>query len=595
MGSAKNICGVGHACLLIGAASVSAVGSGSSAYAQAEPSKDSAELQEIVVTAQKREQLVQDVPIAITAIDQAALQTNRVTSVTDLSGLAPNLVVRESAGDVGTPAFSMRGITSYGTVPGSDKEISIYLDGVYIGAPRGSIFDLPDISGLEVLRGPQGTLFGRNATAGAINITTRNPTGTFGVQEEVTFGNYGQTRDHTSVDLPAWGPFSAYISYVYNYKRGDIRNLGAGEVWDRPGSEGEQISPGYLGTHNSNSFFVVVEFEPNDSFKTTYKFDWSADYYTPDGVAAVGAYPPALGPVTGGFLSAVLAGSPPENLVTNGLRPSAVNNSWATEGYQRTLGYNLTSKLQLNDQSSLQNILAYRQAYVYANTQLDGFGGLVYPFPPIAGSPFAMYVGNNLSLDKQWSDELQYNYASHLLTMTLGALYYWQSGYAGGPSGMSGDFAFTAFPGGQVPLGDLSESYNKQTSVAAYGQVEFHIMDQLDLVGGLRETRDKKSGSYVTGGAYVPGADGAFGGITGSTAYPFQYQSTKPSYSLGPNYKPAQDVLVYAKYSTAFVSGGSVGGLAFQPEVAKSWDLGVKSEFLDHRLRANLALFDVTY
>ncbi len=96
-------------------------------------------LEEIIVTAQKREQSVQEVPIAITALTQESLETNRVTSVTDLSGLAPNLAARPAPGGSSIASFSMRGITSYGIVPGSDKEISIYLDGVYIGSPRASI------------------------------------------------------------------------------------------------------------------------------------------------------------------------------------------------------------------------------------------------------------------------------------------------------------------------------------------------------------------------------------------------------------------------------------------------------------------------
>jgi iron complex outermembrane receptor protein len=141
-------------------------------------------LEEIVVTAQKREQNVQDVPIAVTALTASALVNNRVESVTDLSGLAPGVNVIPAAGGSQIPSFSLRGITSYGVVPGSDKEVSIYLDGVYISSPRGSIFNLPDARSIEVLRGPQGTLFGRNATAGAVSITTRDPNGKIGVDAD---------------------------------------------------------------------------------------------------------------------------------------------------------------------------------------------------------------------------------------------------------------------------------------------------------------------------------------------------------------------------------------------------------------------------
>lgn len=137
-------------------------------------------LQDIVVTAQKREKNLQNVPVAITALSTDTLRANRITDVGQLSGLAPNLTARVSAGGSNIASFTMRGVTSYGSVPGSDKEISIYLDGVYISTAWASLFELPDVQRIEVLRGPQGTLFGRNATAGAISIVTRDPTGKLG-------------------------------------------------------------------------------------------------------------------------------------------------------------------------------------------------------------------------------------------------------------------------------------------------------------------------------------------------------------------------------------------------------------------------------
>lgn len=162
--------------LLVGTSLVCLVGVTSVAQAQdVVPEEDSGRVEEIVVTAQKREQSVQDVPIAVTAISEASIEANRITSVQDLSGLAPNVIVRPTAGGSAIPSFSMRGLTSFGVVPGSDKQVSINLDGVYISATRGALFELPDIARIEVLRGPQGTLFGRNATAGAVSIVTKDP------------------------------------------------------------------------------------------------------------------------------------------------------------------------------------------------------------------------------------------------------------------------------------------------------------------------------------------------------------------------------------------------------------------------------------
>ena len=196
----------------------------------------------IIVTAQKREQSVQDVPIAVTALNADALEANRVTNVGDLSGLAPGVTVRPSAGGSSVPTFTIRGAVSFGVVPGSDKQISTYLDGVYISAPRGSIFELPDVDRIEVLRGPQGTLFGRNATAGAVSVTTSDPSGEFGFRGTASIGNRDAYRIRATVETPSVGPFSALFSYVRDYRRGDILNLGAGAVWDRTVSTDRRVA-----------------------------------------------------------------------------------------------------------------------------------------------------------------------------------------------------------------------------------------------------------------------------------------------------------------------------------------------------------------
>ena len=229
--------GIFRARLLIstGVASV-AFSAGASAAQDTAPAQGamqaetSAGLEEIVVTAQRREQSLQDVPVAVTAISAASLQTNRIVSVADLNGIAPNVSVRPAAGGTQIASFSVRGVNSYGVVPGSDKEVSINLDGVYISSARGSIFDIADIARIEVLRGPQGTLFGRNATAGAVSIITRDPTGKLGGTLSGTIGNYDQRRLRATIESPQVGPFSAYLTFQHNERRGDTRNTAAGVV-----------------------------------------------------------------------------------------------------------------------------------------------------------------------------------------------------------------------------------------------------------------------------------------------------------------------------------------------------------------------------
>jgi iron complex outermembrane receptor protein len=613
---------VWRAALLGGASFTGAAGLAASAFAQDAPAQG-AMLEEIVVTAQKREQSIQVVPIAVTALTQSTIEANRITNVTELSGLAPGLIARPSAGSIGTTSFSMRGITSYGVVPGSDKEISIYLDGVYIGATRGSIFDLPDIERLEVLRGPQGTLFGRNATAGAISVVTRNPTGQFGLQQQITGGNYGQFRWRTSVDLPSVGPFSAYITYVHDQRHGDVDNLGAGTLWDRTRSVtgiGGQASPERLGDKNRDAWFLAARFDSTDNFSMTYKLDWSREQFTPDarGTTAYNPNAPLIGPLlTALFTSQAGAPFGPTPLVPSALRPEALNAAFSTPGHQYNTGHSLTTEWRLNDHLSLKNITAYRTYSVFAAADLAGAGGLILTqqavvplatffafsgFPvsvapsligPIAqslqphvGDHFTLFTGNNSGSGNQFSTETQLNFESKPVTLTAGVIYYRSDEAAGGPPNQPANFILTTVPAnGVLPLGGQAISYNKSKSLAAYTQVELHLTSQLDLVGGARITKDEKWGDYV----FAP---------TGSfnlTNLPFTYRNTKPNYSIGLNYHPTDAILLYGKYSTGFMSGGSVSDVGFAPETVRSWEGGVKADLLDRRLRTNLALWDAKY
>jgi iron complex outermembrane recepter protein len=595
---------------------------------------DNGGLAEIIVTAQKREQSVQDVPIAVTAVTADSLKTNRIFTVADLGSIAPGVTVRPSAGGVQVPSFTIRGQNSFGVVAGSDKQVSIYLDGVYISAARGSIFELPDVARLEVLRGPQGTLFGRNATAGAVSVVTRDPTGEFGVKLEGSYGNFDAYRLRASVDLPQMGPFSGYFSYLRNYKRGDIRNANAGQIWDRTLSPDPNFakitrSPEFLGTADSQTYFAALKFESGD-FKMVYKFDLNNDKGTPDGTAVINfnaaAFPiaqlvPALTPAAL-FLN------------TTNQAPSVVSNGWSVPRIQKVFGHNATMTWSASDNLTVKNIFAYRQTKLFAPTAIDGIGGLVMTqaafdqavlntaygavggqaafntFPAgtqafilgqtAAGLAPVFPVGGRILLvasaasnvAKQWSDELQVNYSSEKLQVTAGALWFHSDDQTGGAERTQNtvQFAVPLFSAsGVIRLGNEGRYFNKATSVAAYAQLEYKLSERLTAVGGARITHDKKTSRFrwdsVVSGVIVPRPD----------IVPAEYKDTRPSFLIGLNYKPNDDTLIYGKWSNSFVSGGSVAGIGFTPEKASSFELGFKGDFLDHKLRTNLALFYVDY
>ncbi|WP_296305391.1 TonB-dependent receptor [Pseudomonas sp.] len=616
--------------LLTSSALAIAFAASSPVYAQAKDG-DEIGLEEIVVTAQKREQSLQDVPIAVTAVTQESIQANRIFSVNDLSAIAPGVTVKPSPGGSSVPVFTIRGQSSFGVVPGSDKQVSIYIDGVYVSSPRGSIFELPDIQRLEVLRGPQGTLFGRNATAGAISITTRDPTGEAHVKVEGTAGNRDGYRFRMTADLPQMGPFSAFGSFVKNYRHGEVLNAAAGTIWNRSATRfGTQRSPKYLGTVNSDSYFAAVKFEPSDDFKMVYKFDRNDDSGSPDVTGLVG-YDPNFAqlPALVGNIVRALYTSQPIFAAPDGKRPDVATNGFAVDRTQKVFGHSLTATWQPTDSITIKNVAAYRQSEVLGPTPIDGVSSLTFtqaalaPFVELSvasipgfftlpaaqqaairtatsaglqgqvGNRIILVAAQSASVSKQWSDELQVNFSSGNLNATLGALWFHSKDVAGGPEGQQNTLAFPTFipQSGIIPLGNEGRYFNKATSIAAYAQLEYKLTPQLEVVAGARITHDKKTSSFLYN------TRNATTGIVGpnNIITPPDFKKTKPNFLIGLNWTPNDDTLIYGKFSNSFVSGGTTGGIPYAPETAKSFELGVKADFFDNKLRTNLALFHVDY
>ena len=591
-------------------------------------------LEDIVVTAQRREQRLQDIPIAVTAVTGNTLKADRILTVIDLTGIVPGLYARPNAGGLASPSFALRGVQSASSNSSQDRETSIYLDGVYLGSSRGNIFNIPDTERIEVLRGPQGTLFGRNATAGAISVVTRDPTGDFGLRQELTYGNYDQLRSRTSVDLPAVGPFSAYVTYTHDEREGDVRNTGAGTTFDRSTALadgfGVSHSPKRIGGRNIEEFFGAVRFQPAESdFKMTYKFD-RTDGTQSQAVRTVTAI--NTNTFVGNLLAQILAAQPvgggiygPVTINSGDRRPNAYNNAWTQNGSIFAQGHNLTSEWQVSDHLTLKNITAFRKDRVYGPATVAGLSGLeftqgaVLPYavfaaassvpgfaslPPAAqgaiigqfatglqpsvGRYFAAYEGNNFGKQHQFSSELQAIYTSFFMNLTVGALYFQSKELGSGVPGEAANFAFQPVPT-MIPLGGVVEDRASTKSYAAYAQADVHITRRLDLQVGGRVTHDQKRTEFTEGGTFSDGA------IVGAEVIRGEFKKTKPTYSVALNYKPVPDTLVYIKNSTGFLSGGAVGDVLFKPEYVRSYEAGVKSDLFSRRLRVNAAIWDARY
>ncbi len=218
----------------------------------------------IVVTAQKRSENIQDVPIAISAVGSEYLESRGIDSIDKLGTIAPNVKIERAPGSKTISQASIRGSVTINPAITWEPAVGLYLDGVYIAKAQGSIFDVADLERVELLRGPQGTLYGRNALAGAINLVTRKPSGQLGASFEATYGSFNDVRLRGVVDLPRMGIFSAKVSGQYRRRDGLIK------LSPRSPSGAERTD-----SIHSGSFMVQVRAELSDAITADYTYDYT--------------------------------------------------------------------------------------------------------------------------------------------------------------------------------------------------------------------------------------------------------------------------------------------------------------------------------
>ena len=185
-------------------------------------------IEEVIVTAQRREQDLQQIPISVAVFDEAALAARNIGDVGDIGIMVPNLRMAAFPYSPTTIRLFIRGVGSNETQVTQDPSVGVYKDGIYIGRSAGLSMDIADLERVEILRGPQGTLYGRNTTGGAVNLVTAPPTGEFGIKQEIGAGNLGYWKTRTLLDLPAWGNLSAKCGYLQSSRDGLVENSGEG-------------------------------------------------------------------------------------------------------------------------------------------------------------------------------------------------------------------------------------------------------------------------------------------------------------------------------------------------------------------------------
>lgn len=621
------------------ASAVVLAGLGASSAAQAQTS-DTQTVDSIIVTAQKREQNLQDVPVVVTAVGAKLLQDTGVRDIKDLTILTPGLTVTSTSSEASTTA-RVRGIGTVGDNPGLESSVGVVIDGVY--RPRNGVGfgDLGEMERIEVLKGPQGTLFGKNTSAGVINVVTKEPEFGFGANAEVTLGNYDARGVSASVTGPLVGDKLAGRLYVAARERDGYNDVIVG---NGPSSRKQDADQGFY-TVRGQLLFV-----PDD--QATFRV--IADY-SKRNENCCGAVQIRTGP-TAGILALVSGQATPVATTANPYKRVAYSNRGAPSTIEDK-GVSLQGDIDLPF-GSLTSISAIRQ-WRTDNGQDADFSTADLAYRNKDGtnhSQFTTYTQELRLAGK--SDKFDWLFGAFLaderLETRTNFLYgndYEQylgrllSRSAANPAGVANFIALllnrapnTSFAGGQ----GLYDRYDQRaTTVALFTNDTWHVTDAFEITGGLRYTSEEKKldtfqtnsdGGVGCGTALSPAGQARIAGIVGAAATPtvignlclpwanplFNGRGTKQSRSdkewsgtLKASYRFSPQVFTYASFARGYKGGGfnldrtqSSNGLpsggsgvtpiydtSFPAEFVDSYELGIKNTLFNRTVLFNVSAF----
>ncbi|TVV77119.1 TonB-dependent receptor [Sphingomonas solaris] len=583
---------------------------------------ESGQLTEIVVTARRTNEALQTTPVAVTALSNTLLQERQVAEVIDLARATPSLSVGTGGTGPATIVYlAIRGQAQNSPNSFSDAAVGIYIDGVYVGRPIVGNLGFLDPGSAEVLRGPQGTLFGRNTTGGALNLTTARPTDTFEGYVKTGYGNYDAKVVEGVVNIPLSSEFAARFAGRYNERNGFFPNPVRG--YAQGGIKGEYYGRGSLKWESSTLPVTLNLSGDYNHYRDTGNATAIAAinpagplalfYGISQGVRS-GAIPAAtpipLAPgvsVPAGLFRNFSQGplGPIEQLInsefaTAAQKPILLAKNWRTNfgapftGEDRIdrLGnfnkaYSFTGNLAVDlDPFTIKSITGYRKSRTSSNLDLTGTA-------TGTGAFITVYRQH------QFSEELQISGETGRLQYIFGGIYFREAG-----DELSDSAIFYSTPiatGGDNTFGKFVS-----TSKGLFAQVNYNLTDELRATGGIRYTWDKRfinrMGTSPRVGPNPPRCQAGpsagqlvpAGGCQNAESATFDY----PAWTAGLDYKISPDVFVYVKTSGASNSGGFNSrpvpppfSSSFKPEDVRDVEGGFKGEFLDRRLRTNLAIF----
>lgn len=577
------------------------------------------------MTARKREERLQDVPISITAFSSEDLTQRNVTRFSDVANYTPNLNINSGSGTYtspSTPTIFIRGVGQGDPSISADPGVALYVDGVYAARALGAVMDLPDVQSVQVLRGPQGDLFGKNAVGGALVIETTRPGDTFKGMADFTYGSYNLIKLRGMVA----GPLSETVGVKLAASYSDQDGFGDLRPFPALGVAGKK---GAFGAREDFSLRGGLQFKAGDSTTIYVQGDYSKTNGS-NNVSQVQFVPPtgALVAVWNGLVGNPATGGTPwgPNVLSNLKFDSYA--SGPNRADQRVYGASVTIDSDLGG-VDVKSITAYRNSKVGVGRDSDG-------------SPLAFLFQTSDILQKQFTQELQFSGKAFddKLEWFVGGFYLWERaeqrdnlytlpGVYPALRALPGAFFPAApAPGGIVPpgftacapgtpgvppgvtflcagglnnpanfnfdFGQIALANQKTESYAGFGQFIYHFNDKLSATFGIRYTYEKKALGVQSTRIE-----------SGLVSFPFQLVQDswgQVTGRFGLDYKVNEDVLVYALASRGFKSGGFNGRprlpsefTSFNPETLNSYELGVKATFADGKLRTNLAVFRSDY
>jgi iron complex outermembrane receptor protein len=542
------------------------------AYAQdGAPAPDvAAASDDIIVTAQKREQNLQIVPVSVSVLSSSVLSDNRVSGLEQLAEVSPSIGFTNSNNTRGQ-GLSIRGIGTLNFSDGVEPSVSTVIDGVVIGRSAASFFDFNDISRIEVLRGPQGTLFGKNSSAGALNIVTEKP-GLYNSEMEASasYGTFNDLRLKGSGSIVVdEGRAALRVSGFRSTADGIITNTLNGQKLNNTDSWGVRGKFLYEPS-DVTSIYVIGDYGENNRdccVSTVRSVLPTTVYYN--------------GQTRASLLSAQQLGPLNREVTIDG----------ETFNRQSAGGASVEINTELGGQT-VTSISAYREFNVFDNNDADGVS-----LPVVS-------VNNARQKQKQFTQELRLTSpAGQPIEYVLGLFYFWQDVVS--QTQVKGNLV-VALPPGQY-LGNQIDRDITTNNVAAFGQVTAHATDELSLIGGFRLTSDQAVAHFNR--TILPGALAAMPSL-GGPAYvspTLKATDTDLSYKLGAQYQFSRDVMAYFTYTRGYkgpavnllnnLTAATVNpGLAvLKPEIARNWEGGLRTTLFDRMLTLNVTGFYETF